>query len=118
MDQNELLLIIVLLVVCPLIIYATIFSKEKEDVQSSKGTPSFKHLVTIASFRSPGEAHVAKGMLESAGIEAHLANDLLASLSFDTVWADGGLHLRVKKVDVEAARKLLSNKEPSTSSKK
>ena len=52
-------------------------------------------------------------MLESAEIEAHLANDLLSTVRFDYVLADGGLHLRVKETDVEAARELLSNKEPS-----
>ncbi|HEB13201.1 MAG TPA: DUF2007 domain-containing protein [Actinobacteria bacterium] len=114
MVQNELVLIIVLLVVCPLLIYLAIPSKEKKDVQIGSDTPAFKQLITIASFRSPGEAHVAKGMLESAGIEAHLANDLLASLSFDTVWADGGIHLRVNETDVEAARELLASKQPSS----
>ncbi len=61
-------------------------------------------LVTVAKFLQPVNAQMAKGMLESAGIECFLqgeqANSLLA-LAFRA-------RLQVAEADVAAARSLLA----------
>jgi hypothetical protein len=64
-------------------------------------------LVTVGKFLAPTEAQIAKGMLESAGIECFLqgenANNMLA-LAFRS-------RLRVRRIDAEAAYELLSASE-------
>jgi hypothetical protein len=65
---------------------------------------SSDELVTVGKFLAPTEAQIAKGMLESAGIECYLqgenANNMLA-LAFRS-------RLRVRRIDAEAAYQLLS----------
>ncbi|HEY2039801.1 MAG TPA: DUF2007 domain-containing protein [Edaphobacter sp.] len=62
-----------------------------------------EQFVTIARFEDPVEAHMAKGMLEAAGLECFLqgenANQLL-NAAFRT-------RLQVHRKDEEAARELL-----------
>ena len=67
-------------------------------------------MVTVGSFESPLEAQMAKGMLESAGIECLLAGEEANSL----MQAAFAVSLQVREQDEEPARKLLA--EPGESS--
>jgi hypothetical protein len=68
-------------------------------------------MVAVASFESPVEAQLAKGMLESAGIECQLTGENANQL----IQAAFEVQLEVKAEDEEAARELLgSTAEEST----
>ena len=108
MLQWQPLMVFILFVIATLLIYLAMPGKERDNTQPDKSEPSFKHLVAIASFPNSVEAHIVKGRLESAGIEVHLVNEVLSSLYSPVVLVDGGIQLKVKDADVEAARKLLA----------
>ena len=61
-------------------------------------------LVTVARFESPVEAQIAKGMLESAGIETFLVGENANSL----IQAAFRVRLQVRVEDEPAARAFLS----------
>lgn len=67
--------------------------------------------VTIAHFRDPSQAHLARGVLESAGIEAHVFGDITGNLepSFALLGGagKGGIRLMVREADAAEARALL-----------
>lgn len=69
-------------------------------------------LVTVGRFESPLEAQMAKGMLESAGIECLLAGEEANSL----MQAAFTVSLQVKEQDEAAARKLLADSAASPES--
>jgi hypothetical protein len=78
--------------------------QEESPEREQRGTePYNKELVAVASFESPVEAQMAKGMLESAGIACELtgehANQLIQSAF--------GVRLEVGPQDEAAARQLL-----------
>ena len=62
-------------------------------------------MVTVARLNSPTEAQMARGMLESAGIECFLAGENINSI------LGGALRVRiqVRTEDEEAARELLAS---------
>jgi len=64
-------------------------------------------LVTIRQFRDLPEALLAKGSLESAGIECFLRDDNLVRLDWFISNFVGGVKLCVKPEDVATAQKLL-----------
>ncbi len=66
-----------------------------------------RNLVTIRQFRDLPEALLAKGSLESAGIECFLADENLVRLDWFISNFIGGIKLRVKPHDAESAQKLL-----------
>lgn len=66
-----------------------------------------RNLETIRQFRDLPEALLAKGCLESAGIECFLADENLVRLDWFISNFIGGIKLRVKAPDAENARKLL-----------
>jgi hypothetical protein len=70
-------------------------------------------LVTIANFRDLPEAMLAKGKLESAGIECFLGDDNMVRM--DWFWSNliGGVKLRVIETDAEEAIHLLEEEIPS-----
>ena len=72
------------------------------DGYAEPGAP--EGLVAVGSYESPVEAQIARGMLESAGVESFLvgqnANELLQAAF--RVW------LQVRVEDEEAARELLA----------
>src|SRR5690606_6420594 len=64
-------------------------------------------LITVATFTSPWEAHIAKGRLEAEGIPAFIAHE-------HHVWADwmyslalGGVKVQVPEAHAEEAARLL-----------
>jgi RNA 3'-terminal phosphate cyclase len=71
-----------------------------------------RDLVTIRTFLNPSEAEIAKGMLESAGMECFLMDENTAHNYFaNTV---GGIRMQVKRVDAGAATELLNQPAPES----
>jgi hypothetical protein len=66
-----------------------------------------RELVTIRQFRDLPEALLAKGSLESAGIECFLADENLVRLDWFISNFIGGIKLNVRAPDVESARMIL-----------
>jgi len=66
-----------------------------------------RELVTIRQFRDLPEALLAKGSLESAGIECFLADDNLVRLDWFISNFIGGIKLKVRAADAENAQNLL-----------
>ena len=71
-------------------------------------------LVTIATFRDLPEALLARGKLESAGIECLLADDNIVRM--DWFWANavGGVKLQVSTEDAEEALDILAEEIPES----
>lgn len=66
-----------------------------------------RELVTVRQFRDLPEALLAKGSLESAGIECFLADENLVRLDWFISNFIGGIKLNVRPADAANARKLL-----------
>jgi hypothetical protein len=64
-------------------------------------------LTTIRKFRDFPEAILAKGLLESAGIECYLADDNIVRLDWFLSNAIGNMRLQVKPADAETAIEIL-----------
>jgi hypothetical protein len=77
-----------------------------EDVQPREEL-NLRSLVTIRQFRDLPEALLAKGSLESAGIECFLCDDNLVRLDWFISNFIGGIKLNVRPADEANARKLL-----------
>jgi hypothetical protein len=70
-------------------------------------TVDFQKLVVIRQFRDLPEALLAKGSLESSGIECFLRDDNLVRLDWFISNFVGGIKLCVRPEDVQNARQLL-----------
>lgn len=71
-------------------------------------------LVTIATFRDLPEALLAKGKLDSAGIQTFLADDNLVRTDWFWSNAIGGVKLQVGEADAQEALDLLSEDIPES----
>jgi len=71
-----------------------------------------KNLVTLRQFRDLPEALLAKGGLESAGIETFLVDDNLVRLDWFYSNLLGGIKLKVRTEDADAANEILSQPIP------
>ncbi len=87
---------------------------DRRHLEFSDDTPSeprqeleVRELVTIRQFRDLPEALLAKGSLESAGIECFLADENLVRLDWFISNFIGGIKLNVRPTDVANAQKLL-----------
>src|SRR5215469_12796688 len=69
----------------------------------------YRELITVAQFRDLPSALLAKGSLESAGIEAFLADDNMVRLDWFISNLLGGIKLKVAPGDLEEAQKLLNS---------
>src|ERR1035437_6176896 len=69
-------------------------------------------LVTIRQFRDLPEALLAKGSLESAGIDSYFADDNMVRLDWFISNLIGGSKLKVRKEDEEVALQVLSQPIP------
>jgi len=71
-----------------------------------------RELVTLRKFRDLPEALLAKGCIESAGIESCLVDDNMVRL--DWFWSNlmGGIKLQVRLEDAEAANSILEQPIP------
>jgi hypothetical protein len=76
------------------------------------GEIEMSEMVAIQQFRDLPEALLAKGGLESAGIEVELVDDNIVRL--DWLWSNlmGGVKLLVKAEDADAAREILDQPIP------
>ena len=82
--------------------------KYPEDPTAHPGQSlELQELATIRQFRDLPEALLAKGCLESAGIECYLADENLVRLDWFISNFIGGIKLKVCAADVENARTLL-----------
>lgn len=64
-------------------------------------------LTTIRKFRDLPKALLAKGLLESSGIECYLADDNIVRLDWFISNAIGNMRLQVKPADAETAIEIL-----------
>lgn len=64
-------------------------------------------LVVIATHLRPEEAGMLRGLLESAGIDAILRDDMLSSVNPFLQPAIGGVKLAVRAADAERAQKII-----------
>ncbi len=60
-------------------------------------------LITIATFDTLPDAHIALGRLRAAGIDAYLADENLVQTDWLYSIAVGGIKLRVREDDAELA---------------
>jgi len=70
-------------------------------------------LVTVATFGDPFSGNLAKGKLESEGIECFIASEHRPGRSFGAGGMLGPIELQVKESDIERADKLLQEIERS-----
>jgi hypothetical protein len=73
-----------------------------------------RDLVSIRRFRDLFEAQLAKGMLESSGIECFLTDDNMVRMDWFISNMLGGVKLAVNREDVEAAIAILDEPTPET----
>jgi hypothetical protein len=64
-------------------------------------------LVTVATFSTALEAHVARTKLESEGIEGFILDENIVGLNWLYSAAVGGVKLKVREDDLPVAQKLL-----------
>lgn len=83
-------------------------------ITSSPGIDVYElnELVTIRKYRDLPEALLAKGTLESAGIESHLADDNIIRLDWFYSNLIGGIKLQVRPEDIDAANEILNQPIP------
>ena len=73
----------------------------------------FSKLVTIRQFRDVPEAHLAKGVLDSAHIESFLFDANIVGMNWLWSNAVGGVKLRVREEDAAEAAALLNQNSPA-----
>ncbi len=86
----------------------------EQDDNAPDGELVWRDLVTLRQFTDPVEAMVARGALESAGIEAFLRDENIVRMDWFYANMVGGLRLQVAKEDVEAAETVLSQPIPES----
>ncbi len=74
----------------------------------------FNQTVTLRQFRDLPEALLAKGSLESAGIQAYLIDDNMIRMDWFISNLLGGIKLNVHAEDVQAANEILNQPIPET----
>jgi hypothetical protein len=74
--------------------------------------PEFHELVTIAQFRDLPAALLAKGSLDSAGIESFLADENMVRMDWFISNLLGGIRLKVRPQDAGEANAILSEPVP------
>jgi hypothetical protein len=72
----------------------------------------FNRTVTLRQFRDLPEALLAKGSLESAGIQAYLVDDNMIRMDWFISNLLGGIKLKVRPEDAEAASEILKQPIP------
>jgi hypothetical protein len=85
---------------------------DPEELSAEDGELELRSMLTIRQFRDLPEALLAKGSLQSAGIEAILTDDNIVRL--DWFWSNlmGGIKLKVAPEDVEVANEILDQPIP------
>jgi hypothetical protein len=72
----------------------------------------YQDLVTIRKFRDVPEAILAKGLLESAGIDSYLGDENIVRMDWFISNLVGGIKLKVRREDIEAANLVLQEPAP------
>ena len=80
---------------------------EPRDAENEENL-EFRDLVAIRSYWGLLEAEMARGLLESAGIEAFLFDDNMVRMDWFNANALGGVKLRVDADNVSAANRVLA----------
>jgi hypothetical protein len=83
-----------------------------QEDSSEDGELELRRMVTIRQFRDLPEALLAKGSLESAGIECALSDDNMVRLDWFISNFIGGVKLRVQPEDADAAEQILTQPIP------
>ncbi|MCE5199311.1 MAG: DUF2007 domain-containing protein [Armatimonadota bacterium] len=78
----------------------------KEEFLGSEETRM--NLVTVETFLSKTQANMAKMLLESCGIPTCVTNSHTVQTDIHTVFADGGLRLKVREQDAAEAARILA----------
>ena len=78
---------------------------EPED--AGEDEPEFRNLIPVRSYWNLLEAELAKGVLDSAGIESFLFDDNMVRVDWLNINAVGGVKLRVDPENVVEANKIL-----------
>lgn len=86
-----------------------------DQVAAEPPSAEFRNLVVVRSYWNLLDAELAKGMLESAGIEAFLFDDNMVRMDWFNANALGGVKLRVDPENVEEASRLLDDQAPEAS---
>jgi hypothetical protein len=81
---------------------------------SETAVPTHRKLVTLRQYRDLSEAIVARGMLESAGINVFLQDENLVRLDWQVSNFIGGIRLQVDEADAAAALELLAQPVPES----
>lgn len=76
-----------------------------EEISAEEDIAEFRDLVTVRTFGNLAEAELAKGLLDSAGIESFLFDENMGRLYWINVTQ--GIKLRVDAENVEAANRIL-----------
>jgi hypothetical protein len=76
--------------------------------------PELNETVTLRQFRDLPEALLAKGSLESAGIQAYLVDDNMIRMDWFISNLLGGIKLKVSVEDAEAANEILNQPIPES----
>lgn len=71
-----------------------------------------ERLVTVETFSSPWEAHLARACLEAGGIQAIVADEHFYRLYGALSGTLGGVRLQVRREEAERAAELLRNRRP------
>jgi hypothetical protein len=87
-----------------------LYSGQLEEDAPEQDDAEFRDLVVIRTFWNLLEAELAKGLLDSAGIEAFLFDDNMVRLDWFNANALGGVKLRVDASNVEAANRVLDER--------
>ena len=85
---------------------------ENPGVQTGYDQVEFRDLVTARRFRELSEALIAKGSLDSAGIESFLVDDNMGRIFVPTF--TGGVRLQVKPEDLDAVNEILNEPAPES----
>lgn len=85
-----------------------------DDPPSGSDQVELQEWITLQRFRDLPEALLAKGALESAGIECQLTDDNMVRLDWFISNLLGGAKLQVKPEDEEAAREILDQPIPES----
>jgi len=96
----------------------TEFSRRGLEAPLVEGTegdePEHRKLVTLRRYRDLSEAIVARGMLESAGIEVFLQNENMVRMDWMISNGIGGVRLQVDEADAAAGLELLEQPVPES----
>ena len=98
-------------------LHAELDRREIEPLQNKMPMPEeeeqrFRKLITIRQFRDLPEALLAKGFIESAGIECFLADENIVRMDWFISNFVGGIKLQVKPDEVDAALEVLNQPIP------